>query len=151
VAGVRFGYDGGPDVLHGIDLTVRPGERLAVVGPSGAGKTTLGRLLAGVDRPRAGRITVGGVPLADLPPDRLRRQVVLVTQEHHVFLGTLRDNLLLATPAASRCWRRAASASRAPTTSWSRPAARTPRCGAPGTATRHPPDRHPRAGSRFRG
>jgi ATP-binding cassette subfamily C protein len=101
VTGLRYGYDGGPDVLHGIDLTVRPGERLAVVGPSGAGKSTLGRLLAGVDRPRAGTVTVGGVPLADLPPDRLRRQVVLVTQEHHVFLGTLRDNLLLAAPDAT--------------------------------------------------
>jgi ATP-binding cassette subfamily C protein len=101
MAGVRYGYDDGPDVLHGIDLSVRPGERLAVVGPSGAGKTTLGRLLAGMDRPRAGTVTVGGVPLTDLPPGRLRRQVVLVAQEHHVFLGTLRDNLLLAAPAAT--------------------------------------------------
>jgi ATP-binding cassette subfamily C protein len=101
IRGLRYGYDGGPEVLHGIDLTVRPGERLAVVGPSGAGKTTLGRLLAGLERPRAGTVTVGGVPLADLPPDRLRRQVVLVTQEHHVFLGTLRDNLLLAAPGAT--------------------------------------------------
>jgi ABC-type multidrug transport system fused ATPase/permease subunit len=86
VSGVRYAYDGGPDVLHGIDLTVRPGERLAVVGLSGAGKSTLGRLLAGVDRPRTGTVTVGGVPVAGLPPDLLRRQVVLVTQEHHVFL-----------------------------------------------------------------
>lgn len=101
VAGLRFCYDGGPDVLHGIDLVVRPGERLAVVGPSGAGKTTLGRLLAGVDRPREGTVTVGGVPLADLPPGRLREQVVLITQEHHVFLGTLRENLLLAAPDAT--------------------------------------------------
>ncbi|QKW21604.1 ABC transporter ATP-binding protein [Kitasatospora sp. NA04385] len=100
VSGVRYAYPEGPDVLHGLDLDLTPGERLAVVGPSGSGKTTLGRLLAGVDRPRTGSVTVGGVPLADLAPERLRRQVVLVTQEHHVFLGTLRDNLLIAAPGA---------------------------------------------------
>ena len=101
VRGVRYAYDGGRDVLRGVDLTVRPGERLAVVGLSGAGKSTLGRLLAGVDRPRTGTVTVGGVPIADLPADLLRRQVVLVTQEHHVFRDSLRDNLTLAAPDAS--------------------------------------------------
>ncbi|MFD8379999.1 ABC transporter ATP-binding protein [Streptomyces sp. NPDC059679] len=102
VRDVRYAYDGGgEDVLHGVDLCVRPGERIAVVGPSGAGKTTLGRLLAGVDEPRTGAVTVGGVPVATLAPDRLRRQIVLVTQEHHVFAGTVRDNLLLAAPAAT--------------------------------------------------
>ncbi|MFD8594180.1 ABC transporter ATP-binding protein [Kitasatospora sp. NPDC059646] len=100
VTGVRYAYPDGPDVLHGLDLDLRPGERLAVVGPSGSGKTTLGRLLAGIDRPRTGTVTVGGVPLADLSPERLRRQVVLITQEHHVFLGTLRDNLRIAAPDA---------------------------------------------------
>ncbi|BFV60108.1 ABC transporter ATP-binding protein [Kitasatospora sp. CMC57] len=100
VSGVRYGYDGGPDVLHGVELTVRPGERLAVVGPSGSGKSTLSRLLAGMDRPRTGTVTVGEVPIADLDPEALRRQVVLVTQEHHVFLGTLRDNLRIAAPGA---------------------------------------------------
>jgi ATP-binding cassette subfamily C protein len=101
VCGVRYAYDSGRDVLRGVDLTVRPGERLAVVGLSGAGKSTLGRLLAGVDRPRAGSVTVGGVPIADLPADTLRRQVVLVTQEHHVFRDSLRDNLTLAAPDAT--------------------------------------------------
>ncbi|MFE4176133.1 ABC transporter ATP-binding protein [Streptomyces sp. NPDC056909] len=105
VARVSYAYDSGRaaprDVLRGVDLTVRPGERLAVVGPSGAGKSTLGRLLAGVDRPRAGSVTVGTVPVADLGPDELRRQVVLVTQEHHVFIDTVRDNLLIAAPAAT--------------------------------------------------
>ncbi|MDQ0774392.1 ATP-binding cassette subfamily C protein [Streptomyces aurantiacus] len=100
VRGVRYAYDRGGEVLRGVDLTVRPGERLAVVGPSGAGKTTLSRLLAGIDVPGAGSVTVGGVPVADLDPEQLRRQVVLVTQEHHVFLGTVRDNLLIAEPAA---------------------------------------------------
>ncbi|WP_142218358.1 ABC transporter ATP-binding protein [Streptomyces sp. SLBN-118] len=102
VAGARYAYDGGRDVLHGVDLTVRPGERLAVVGPSGAGKSTLGRLLAGIDAPHTGTVTVGGVSLAELDPEQLRRQVVLVTQEHHVFLGTIRDNLLIAAPSATR-------------------------------------------------
>ncbi|RKN05658.1 ABC transporter ATP-binding protein [Streptomyces radicis] len=101
VSGVHYAYPGGDDVLRGVDLTVRPGERLAVVGPSGAGKTTLSRLLAGVEAPHAGSVTAGGVALADLDPERLRRQVVLVTQEHHVFLGTVRDNLLLAAPSAA--------------------------------------------------
>ncbi|MCF3962824.1 ABC transporter ATP-binding protein [Streptomyces fuscigenes] len=97
VSGVRFAYDaGGSDVLHGVDLSVRPGERLALVGPSGAGKSTLGRLLVGVERPREGSVTVGGVPVAELGPELLRRHVVLVTQEHHVFRASVRDNLLLA-------------------------------------------------------
>jgi len=92
---VRFAY-GDRDVLHGVDLALRPGERLAVVGPSGAGKSTLGRLLAGIHGPRTGAVTVGGVGLVELPLDDLRGHVALVTQEHHVFVGTVRDNLALA-------------------------------------------------------
>jgi ATP-binding cassette subfamily C protein len=101
VTGVRYSYDRGGEVLRGVDLTVRPGERLALVGPSGAGKTTLSRLLAGIDAPSTGTVTVGRVPIVDLDPEQLRRQVVLVTQEHHVFLGTVRDNLLIAEPTAT--------------------------------------------------
>ncbi|GAA3683043.1 ABC transporter ATP-binding protein [Nonomuraea antimicrobica] len=98
---VRYAYREGRDVLHGVSLTLRPGERLAMVGPSGAGKSTLGRLLAGIHGPRTGSVTVGGVPLVDLPLNDLRGHVALVTQEHHVFKGTLRDNLLIARPDAS--------------------------------------------------
>jgi ABC-type multidrug transport system fused ATPase/permease subunit len=105
---VRFAYRTGRDVLHGVDVDLVPGERLAVVGPSGAGKSTLGRLLSGINPPRTGRVTVGGVPLVDLRLDDLRAHVVLVTQEHHVFVGTLAENLLLARPGADEAAVRAA-------------------------------------------
>jgi ABC-type multidrug transport system fused ATPase/permease subunit len=101
VRGVRFAYVAGREVLHGIDLTLTPGERLAIVGPSGAGKSTLGRLLAGVHQPTAGTITVGGVPLGDLPLDRLRTEVALVSQEHHVFIGSVWDNVAMVRPGAA--------------------------------------------------
>lgn len=97
---VRFAYREGVEVLHGIDLDLRPGERLAVVGPSGSGKSTLGRMLAGINPPTSGTVTVGGVPLTDLAEDELRRHVALVTQEHHVFVGTIADNVRLARPDA---------------------------------------------------
>lgn len=94
-ADVRFAYAEDRDVLHGVDLTVARGERIAMVGPSGAGKSTLGRLLAGIHPPRTGSVTIGAVGMTELPLDDLRREVALVTQEHHVFVGTLRDNLAL--------------------------------------------------------
>jgi ABC-type multidrug transport system fused ATPase/permease subunit len=98
---LRYAYIADRDVLHGIDLDLEPGERVAVVGPSGAGKSTLGRLLAGIHPPRVGRVEVGGVRLVDLPLDTLRKEVALVTQEQHVFVGTLAENLRLARPTAS--------------------------------------------------
>ncbi len=96
---VRFSYVEGRDVLHGVTLDVGVGERIAMVGPSGAGKSTLGRLLAGIHPPRTGAVTVGGVGLVELPLGDLRGHVALVTQEHHVFVGTVRENLALAAPA----------------------------------------------------
>jgi ABC-type multidrug transport system fused ATPase/permease subunit len=98
---VHFAYNDGADVLHGIDLAPEVGARLAVVGPSGAGKSTLALLLAGVHAPRTGAVEVGGVEPHLLPPDRLRREVALVTQEHHLFACSLRDNLRLARTDAS--------------------------------------------------
>jgi len=98
---LRYSYVEGREVLRGVSLSVEPGERLAIVGPSGAGKSTLGRLLAGIHAPSAGSVTVGGVPLSSLPLDEVRSHVALVTQEHHVFIGTVRDNLLLACPGAT--------------------------------------------------
>ncbi|WP_030412443.1 ABC transporter ATP-binding protein [Streptomyces sp. NRRL S-1448] len=93
---VSFGYRTGVDVLREVSLRIPPGSRLALVGPSGAGKSTLGRLLAGIYGPRTGSVTLGGAELSAMPAERVREQVALVNQEHHVFVGTLRDNLLLA-------------------------------------------------------
>lgn len=93
---VHFGYLEGVDVLRKVSLEVAPGTRLALVGPSGAGKSTLGRLLAGIYAPRDGRITLGGAELSRMTAERVRSRVALVNQEHHVFVGSLRDNLLLA-------------------------------------------------------
>ncbi|MCR8577252.1 ABC transporter ATP-binding protein [Streptomyces sp. Isolate_219] len=99
--GVSFGYRAGVDVLREVSLRVRPGTRLALVGPSGAGKSTLGRLLAGIYGPRVGRVTLGGAELSAMPAERIREHVALVNQEHHVFVGSLRDNLLLARTGAA--------------------------------------------------
>jgi ABC-type multidrug transport system fused ATPase/permease subunit len=98
---VRFGYLEGRDVLHGVTLTVEPGARVALVGPSGAGKSTLGRLLAGIYSPRLGDITLGGAALDKMSAEQVRSHVALVNQEHHVFVGSVRDNLRLARPDAA--------------------------------------------------
>ncbi|NWF25628.1 ABC transporter ATP-binding protein [Streptomyces sp. PKU-EA00015] len=97
---VHFGYREGVDVLHRVSMDVAPGTRLALVGPSGAGKSTLGRLLAGIYAPRTGRVTLGAAELSRMPAERVREHVALVNQEHHVFVGSLRDNLLLARTSA---------------------------------------------------
>ncbi|MFC4942829.1 ABC transporter ATP-binding protein [Pseudonocardia sp. GCM10023141] len=97
--GIRHAYDGGDDVLHGIDLDVAAGERLAVVGASGAGKTTLGAIIAGMHEPTSGTVEIGGAALTALREPH--RHVALVTQEVHLFAGTVADNLLLAADAGS--------------------------------------------------
>jgi ABC-type multidrug transport system fused ATPase/permease subunit len=101
VTEVSHSYIPGHDVLRRISLTAEPGERIAIVGPSGAGKSTLGRLLAGITGPDRGEVAVGGIPLIELPLDELRGQIALITQEHHIFSGTLRDNVTLGMPGAS--------------------------------------------------
>ncbi|WAU81319.1 ABC transporter ATP-binding protein [Streptomyces sp. Qhu-G9] len=97
---VHFGYRAGVDVLRKVSLEVAPGTRLALVGPSGAGKSTLGRLLAGIYAPRSGQVTLGGAELSRMSAEQVRSHVALVNQEHHVFVGALRDNLLLARTGA---------------------------------------------------
>ncbi|MDR0959560.1 MAG: ABC transporter ATP-binding protein/permease [Propionibacteriaceae bacterium] len=93
---LTFAYREGHDVLHDVTVDLIPGERLAIVGPSGSGKSTLGRLLAGINAPRLGVVEVGGVDVMGLPLAQLRTEVALVTQEHHVFVGSIRDNIILA-------------------------------------------------------
>jgi ABC-type multidrug transport system fused ATPase/permease subunit len=101
ITDVRYAYRAGHDVLRGVSLSIQPGERLAIVGPSGAGKSTLGRLIAGIDIPRSGSITIGGESVANLPLSSIRQHVALVTQEHHIFIGSVRDNIILARPASN--------------------------------------------------
>jgi len=108
VKGLGHAYVEGHDVLDGVDLDVEPGTRVALVGASGAGKTTLATLVAGVHRPVRGAIEIGGVPLDAHDPERLRASVALVTQEVHVFAGPLADDLRLARADATDTELRAA-------------------------------------------
>ncbi|QOX81467.1 ABC transporter ATP-binding protein [Nanchangia anserum] len=96
-AGLTFAHPGGTEVLHGLDLDVAPGEHVAIVGPSGQGKTTLINLLTGTLSPNAGTITLDGIPAT---PPALRAASALVSQSTWLFTGTVRDNLALAAPAA---------------------------------------------------
>ncbi|MDG4824583.1 ABC transporter ATP-binding protein [Asanoa sp. WMMD1127] len=98
---VRHHYLDGPTVLHDVSLEVPPGRSLAVVGESGAGKTTLAAILGGVFPATGGEVRLGGRLIGELAPDELRRLVGVVTQEVHVFAGTLADDLRLAVPDAS--------------------------------------------------
>ena len=98
--GVRFGYRD-DDVLRGVDLVVRPGEKLGIVGLSGAGKSTLIDLLLRHHDPQAGRILLDGVDLRELDLKELRRAAAVVAQDVVLFRGSLLDNLRYAAPQAS--------------------------------------------------
>ncbi|MET0865208.1 MAG: ABC transporter ATP-binding protein [Nakamurella sp.] len=98
----RVGFDYGSVIaLREVDLTVGAGETVAIVGRSGAGKSTIAALVAGVLRGHTGRITIGGRPVDGTVTGPAANGIALVTQEAHVFSGTLRDNLLLADPGAT--------------------------------------------------
>lgn len=98
---VRHSYDDGHDVLHGVNLRIAPGERVALVGSTGAGKSTLAALAAGSLPPTSGTVLLGSVPLDDLGRERVRRHVAIVSQEVHVFAGPLIEDLRLARPDAT--------------------------------------------------
>jgi ATP-binding cassette subfamily B protein len=101
VEGATFGYDPGRPAVIDVSLRIEPGEHLAVVGATGAGKSTLAKLLVRAYDPDRGRVSFGGVDLRDAPLDELRRRIVSVAQEGHLFAGTLADNVRLAQPDAS--------------------------------------------------
>jgi ATP-binding cassette, subfamily C, bacterial len=101
VIGVKHAYLPGHDVLRDVDLQIPAGRRVALVGASGAGKTTLAKLIAGIHQPDQGTIALGGVPLSDLGARAVRESVALVTQEVHVFAGPLVEDLRLARAGAT--------------------------------------------------
>ncbi|MER8224955.1 ABC transporter ATP-binding protein [Streptomyces sp. NPDC094143] len=100
--GVRFGYRTGGEVLPRFDLTLPAGQTVAVVGSTGAGKSTLAKLLARFYDPSDGRVLLDGVDLRDLAVPELRRGVVMVTQEAFLFSGTVADNIAIGRPDATR-------------------------------------------------
>jgi ABC-type multidrug transport system fused ATPase/permease subunit len=100
--GVRFGYGSLPEVLHGIDLDVPAGTSVALVGRTGAGKSTIAKLIARFYDPRAGRITIDDHDLRDVTQHSLRRQLGVVPQEGFLFAGTVAENIAFARPDASR-------------------------------------------------
>ncbi|MFJ2965844.1 ABC transporter ATP-binding protein [Streptomyces collinus] len=100
--GVRFGYRTGGEVLPAFDLTLPAGQTVAVVGSTGAGKSTLAKLLARFYDPSGGRVLLDGVDLRDLSVPELRRGVVMVTQEAFLFSGTVADNIAIGRPDATR-------------------------------------------------
>lgn len=112
LSGVRFGYDRDlPDVLKGVSFTVKPGEFVALVGGSGSGKSTIFRLLLGLEEPQAGAVLYDGVPLAELSMPDVRRQIGTVMQNGRLLAGDIRDNILgTSMLPLERAWEAAAAA-----------------------------------------
>jgi ATP-binding cassette subfamily B protein len=99
---VRFAYGRGPEVLHGLDLEVPAGTTVALVGHTGAGKSTIAKLLARFYDPTEGRITIDGVDLRRVSQESLRRQLGIVPQEGFLFAGTVAENIAFGRPEAER-------------------------------------------------
>ena len=99
---VSFSYVEGREVLHKFDLQIPPGQTVALVGTTGAGKTTIAKLMARFYDPTEGRVLLDGVNLVDLAEDDLRRAVIMVTQENFMFDGTVADNIAFGRPSATR-------------------------------------------------
>jgi ABC-type multidrug transport system fused ATPase/permease subunit len=100
--GVRFAYATGPEVLHGIDLDVPAGTTVALVGHTGAGKTTIAKLIARFYDPTEGTITIDDIDLRQVRQESLRRQLGIVPQEGFLFAGTVADNIAFGRPDATR-------------------------------------------------
>jgi subfamily B ATP-binding cassette protein MsbA len=98
---VSFGYDPGNPVLKNVSLHVKAGEVVALVGPSGGGKTTIANLLLRFYKPTSGRILIDGTPVEQIPMERLRQQIGVVSQESYLFSGTGRDNIAYADPVST--------------------------------------------------
>jgi ATP-binding cassette subfamily B protein len=98
---VGFAYAESASVLDGVSLRLEPGEHLALVGPTGAGKSTLAKLLTRHYDPKAGEVALGGVDLRDTTHASLRRRIVFLPQEGHLFSGSIADNIRLGRPDAS--------------------------------------------------
>ena len=101
VEGVSFAYAGGEPVLRDVDLVLPFGEKLALVGPTGAGKSTLAKLMARLYDPTTGRVTFDGVDLRDAEVHSLRRRITVVPQEGYLFAGSIRDNVRIGRPDAT--------------------------------------------------
>ncbi|MFF1829131.1 ABC transporter ATP-binding protein [Paenarthrobacter sp. NPDC058040] len=98
---LTFAYPGQRPALNGVSLRIGSGERVAIVGTSGAGKTTLAKVIMGLEKPQGGRVLVGGLDAAAASPSTLHQRIAMVSQEVHVFSGTLAEDLRLAKPKAS--------------------------------------------------
>ncbi|HWJ97673.1 MAG TPA: ABC transporter ATP-binding protein [Acidimicrobiales bacterium] len=101
VEGLSFAYGSGPPVLSAVDLVLPEGEKLALVGPTGAGKSTLAKLMARLYDPTEGRVTFGGTDLRDAQLTSLRRKITVVPQEGYLFHGSIRDNVRIGRPDAT--------------------------------------------------
>lgn len=98
---LEFSYDGEHPVLHGVSIRVQPGQRVALVGSTGAGKSTVAGIAAGVLTQQRGVVRIGGAALADFTAEQRRRHVAIISQDVHVFAGPLADDLRLARPEAT--------------------------------------------------
>ena len=98
---MRFSYNPGTELITDLNLVVEPGQSVAIVGPTGAGKTTLVNLLLRFYDPQSGSITLDGVDTRDLTRDELREQIGMVLQETWLFEGTIEENIAFGKPGAT--------------------------------------------------